>query len=132
MQPADPPGGSHYHDPILFHNGRQEQVKGYCSDVFTDAALRFIEQSRGRPFFAYLPFNCPHAPLEAPEAETAPYQKLDLSPAAFPAVGQPLRRPLSAALLAKLYGMVTNIDSNVGRLLAKLDEWKLSDDTIVI
>jgi arylsulfatase A-like enzyme len=131
-QPADPPGGSHYHDPILFHNGKQEQVKGYCSDVFTDAAIHFIEQSHGRPFFAYLPFNCPHAPLEAPEAETAPYQKLDLSPAAFPAVGQPLRRPLSAALLAKLYGMVTNIDTNVGRLLAKLDELKLSDDTIVI
>src|SRR2546421_1646950 len=92
-QPADPPGGSHYQDPVLFHNGKQEQVKGYCSDVFTDAAIRFIEQSRCRPFFAYLPFNCPHTPLEAPEAETAPYQKLDLSPAAFPAGGQPGRRP---------------------------------------
>src|SRR5262249_42743356 len=67
-QPSDPPapltqpsppaggrglgeGGGSYFDPILQHNGKQVKTKGYCSDVFTDAALQFIEQQRGRPFF---------------------------------------------------------------------------------
>jgi arylsulfatase A-like enzyme len=130
-QPSDPPGSS-YHKPILEHNGRLETFDRYCSDVFTDAALHFIEQARGRPFFAYLAFNCPHTPLQAPEAETAPYTTLDLSPAAFPKVGWPLERPQPAADMARIYGMVTNLDANVGRLLAKLDERKLSENTIVI
>src|SRR5262245_2707587 len=62
-QPSDPPGGSSYFDPVLQHNGRQEKKAGYCSDVYTDAALEFIKAGSDRPFFVYLPFNCPHAPL---------------------------------------------------------------------
>jgi len=131
-QPSDYPGSTYY-KPILEHNGRVETFDRYCTDAFTDAALRFIEQSRDKPFFAYVPYNCPHTPLQAPEAETALYTKLDLSPAAFPKVGQPVtQRVLRPEQLAKLYGMETNIDTNVGRLLAKLDELKLAGNTIVI
>src|SRR4051795_11950658 len=50
-QPSDPPGSS-YHKPILEHNGVLEAHDRYCSDLFTDATLRFIEQSKDRPFFA--------------------------------------------------------------------------------
>ena len=58
-QPSDPPGGGSYFDPVLQHNGATVRMKGYCSNVFTDAAMKFIEESRGKPFFAYLAFNCP-------------------------------------------------------------------------
>jgi arylsulfatase A-like enzyme len=131
-QPSDPPGNS-YFKPILEHNGKQEKFDYYCTDVFTDAAMRFIEEWKDKPFFVYLSYNCPHAPLQTPAEDVARYAKLDLSPAAFPAVGQPFGTPrLNATLLAKLYGMETNLDTNFGRLLAKLDELKLAENTIVI
>jgi arylsulfatase A-like enzyme len=125
-QPSDPPGSS-YHRPILERNGRIETFDRYCTDLFTDQAIRFIEASYGRPFFIYLPYNCPHTPLEAPEAETAIYRRADLS-----LVLKNGPRTLRSEQLAKLYGMLTNIDSNFGRLLAKLNEGKLTDNTIVV
>ena len=131
-QPSDPPGNS-YFNPILEHNGKLERFDDYCTDVFTDAAMRFIDKSKDKPFFVYLAYNCPHAPLQTPEEDVARYSKLDLSLGAFPTVGQPFGTPkLNSTLLAKLYGMETNIDANFGRLLAKLDDLKLAENTIVI
>ncbi|MGD9646376.1 MAG: arylsulfatase [Pirellulales bacterium] len=115
VQDADPPQGNHYQDPWLWRNGQLEHTQGYCSDVFTDAAIDFIKQSDGQPFFIYLPFNCPHSPLEVRGDDAAPYLAAGLD-----------------EVTAKIYGMVTNIDENVGRLLTTLDETQLADDTIVI
>jgi arylsulfatase A-like enzyme len=137
-QPSDPPGGSSYFDPVLQHNGRQVKVPGYCSDVFTDAAIAFIAENanananRTRPFFVYLAFNCPHTPLEVPEAYLRPYQEMHLANDQFPALGHPLPTPLDPEVTARVYGMVTNIDDNVGRLLARLDDSGLARDTIVV
>ncbi len=121
-QPADPPGspdfdrpGNPYFDPILVHNGRPEKTEGYCSDIFTDAAIQFIAEQRDAPFFVYLPFNCPHGPLELPPEYLERYQHLSLDDTT-----------------ARVYGMIANIDDNLGRLLAKLDELGLGDDTIVV
>jgi arylsulfatase A-like enzyme len=125
-QPSDPPGTSYYR-PVLEHNGRLEKFDCYCTDLFTDLAIKFIEPPDDRPFFVYLPYNCPHTPLEAPEAETATYQRADLT-----SVLKPGPKTLRRDQLAKLYGMETNIDSNFGRLLAKLEELKLADKTIVV
>ena len=131
-QPSDPPGNS-YASPILEHNGRLEAFDRYCTDLFTDQAIRFIESSRGRPFFAYLPFNCPHAPLQAPASGAATYRGRDLTPTAFPRIGQPFPPPtLNPTLLGKLYAMETNIDANFGRLLTRLDQLNLTENTIVI
>ncbi len=114
-QPADPPGNS-YFDPVLMHNGKPEKTKGYCSDVFTDAALKFIEQaSSEKPFFVYLAFNAPHEPLQVEQKLVEPYLKLDLN-----------------ETTARVYAMVENIDANVGRLLKLLEEKKLAGDTIVM
>jgi arylsulfatase A-like enzyme len=130
---ASDPIGSNYYKPIVEHNGKLETHDRYCSDLYTDSALKFIEGSKGKPFFAYVPYNAPHTPLQAPEAETALYKGLDPAAAAFPKIGQPIAaRAMSGEQLAKLYAMETNIDTNFGRLLAKLDELKLTDDTIVI
>ena len=131
-QPSDPPGGESYFDPILQRNGQPVKMTGYVSDVITDAALDFIGQNRDRPFFAYLAFNAPHTPLQAPEKSYTTYKSMNLAHEAFPKAGHPLPGQADAEMIAKVYAMVENIDDNVGRLLAKLDEWKLAQDTIVI
>lgn len=131
-QPSDPPGGGSYLDPLLMHNGRLEKMHGYCSNVYVDAAIKFIEQDRQQPFFVYLPFNAPHSPLEAPAEEYAAYKRENLSADQFPQTGYPVRKQMDADDLAKLYAMIANIDANFGRLMQKLDELQLADNTIVI
>jgi arylsulfatase A-like enzyme len=135
-QPSDPVGGESYFDPLLRRNGVWVKTKGYVSDVITDAALKFIGEDRDRPFFAYLAFNAPHTPLEVPERYYAKYKQMNLKPEDFPsgteAGGHPIPQNFDPDTTAKIYGMVENIDDNVGRLLHRLDELKLSDNTVVI
>ena len=131
-QPSDPPGGESYFDPILQRNGKAVKTRGYCSDVFTDAALQFISDAREKPFFVYLAFNSPHTPLQVPESYRLPYSKMNLSPTEFPAIGRPIEGEAPQDTTARIYGMVTNIDDNLGRLFGKLDELGLSKNTIVI
>ena len=131
-QPSDPPGGESYFDPILQHNGQPMKTKGYVSDVITDAAIKFIEDNRAKSFFVYLPFNAPHDPLQVPDKYYQKYKAMNLQAADFPARGHPIAKAFDADKTAKVYGMEENIDDNVGRLLAKLDELKLALDTVVI
>lgn len=131
-QPGNRPDGDGYFDPILEKNGQPERVSGYCSDIFTDAALRFIESNRDRPWLVYLPFNAPHTPLELPEKYLKPYQEMSLKASDFPAIGQPIPPKYDTATTARIYGMVENIDDNLGKLLGRLREWKLADNTIVV
>jgi arylsulfatase A-like enzyme len=130
-QPAGPPDNS-YFDPSLLHNGERVKTRGYCSDVFTDAAIRFVAKHREEPFFIYLPYNCPHGPYQVAEEYSKPYEDMDMKPADFPAVegGHPLASIPSNT--AAVYGMVENIDDNLGRLFAKLDELGLRENTIVM
>ena len=130
-QPADPPGNS-YFDPVLFKNGKEFKSKGYCSDVFTDGAIDFVKRHKKEPFFVYLAYNCPHTPLQVPEKYLNMYKNKDLSHSAFPKIGQPLPGKANQDATARVYGMVTNIDDNLGRLFAVLDDLDLTDDTIVI
>jgi arylsulfatase A-like enzyme len=133
-QASDPPGGSSYTDPILQHNGRPEKYQGYCSDIYTTAAIDFLGASGDRPFFAYLSFNCPHDPLEAPPAELATYKSTKFAPDELPRPDPP-NTPNSfspAESVARVYAMVTNIDTNVGRILSALESHGLARDTIVI
>jgi arylsulfatase A-like enzyme len=130
-QPSDPPGGESYFNPILQHNGKAVRKDGYCTDIFTDAAIDFIGKNKDSPFFCYLAFNCPHTPLEVPKKAYEMYKdkiKLDQ----FPKIGFPVEKGFDADVTAKIYGMISNIDTNIGRLLAKLDEWGIASDTIVI
>ncbi len=131
-QPSDPPGGKGYFDPPLMHNGRLEASSGYCSDIFTTAAIDFIERNQGRPFFAYLAFNAPHTPLEVPDEDAAPYRQMRLTADEWAGQGHPPDGPFDAEQTAKLYGMIANLDRNFGRVMAKLDKLKLAENTIVI
>ncbi len=135
-QPGDPPDPvderGAYFNATLRHNGTWVKTKGYVSDVITDAAMQFIQQKSDRPFFVYLPFNCPHAPHQVPDEYRRYYQKKDFGPAQFPKQGHPMAAKRDPDDLARVYGMIENIDDNVGRLLAKLDELKLADNTIIV
>jgi arylsulfatase A-like enzyme len=130
-QPADPPGNK-YFEPILFRNGKAEKCQGYCSDIFTDAAINFVDNIGEKPFFLYLAYNAPHDPLQVDEKLVEPYRKMDLSPGAFPKFGFPLTTPAPKEQTARVYAMVENIDTNLGKLLKLLDDKKLTEKTIVI
>jgi arylsulfatase A-like enzyme len=135
-QPSDPPDPvderGAYFNATLRHNGAWTKTDGYVSDVITAAAMRFIEQNRERPFFVYLPFNCPHAPHEVADDYRRHYPPQDFLSGRYPSNGHPMAARHDADDLARVYGMIENIDDNVGRLLAKLDELKLADNTIVV
>ncbi len=121
-----------YFDPVLWHNGKQQKFEGYCSDIFANEAIRFVEENRDEPFFCYLSFNAPHTPLQVPEKYYQKYKNID------PAEGFDDRLPFPEMSekdkedARKVYAMVENIDDNVGKLLDKLEELKLANNTIVI
>ncbi|MEY4689373.1 MAG: Arylsulfatase [Verrucomicrobiota bacterium] len=114
---GDAPGNTNI-NPTLWHNGRFERTSGYCTDLFFAAALQWIEAKRqgSEPFFAYIPLNAAHGPHVVPEAYYQHY----------------LGRPGVDEDTAKFLGMVENVDTNFGRLLAKLQEWGLRENTLVI
>jgi arylsulfatase A-like enzyme len=131
-QPSDPPGGEHYLDPMLRRNGQWVKSTGYVSDVLTDAAIAFVRANRHRPFFAYLAFNAPHTPLEAPASTLAKYAAMGLEAEDFAGRGHPIPATFDRDTTARVYAMVENIDDNVGRLLTALDESGLAERTIVV
>ena len=115
-----------YFDAPLEHNGQLVQGEGYIADDFTNHALKFIAENRARPFFCYVPFNTPHFPAQAPDEFFAPFANADLKLRA--------RNPKQEDI-AETRGslaMTANLDWNVGRILKRLDELKLAEDTIVI
>ncbi len=135
-QPSDHPDSvfaTAYFDPFLTRNGKEERVKGYCTDVFTDAAVRFIGAKSERPFFAYVAYNAPHGPYQVRDELVAPYRRLDLSAAGFPQLGQPWAgKKDNSDETARAYAMIENIDTNFARLLKAVADAGQLDNTIVI
>jgi len=116
----------HYYSPMLEHNGQLVTGNGFIIDDFTDHAIGFIEENKDQPFFCYLPFNTPHSPMQVPASF---YKKFDgLEPSMLSRFGDQEDLQMTRAALA----MCENIDWNVGRILARLDELKLADNTIVV
>jgi len=113
---ADVPGNK-YFDPIVRHNGVFKRTEGFCTDVFFDAALDWINTQRQTddPFFAYIVTNAPHGPFIAPPENEQRFSDLGF-----------------AKRNAGFYGMIENIDENFGRLNEKLGQWGLAKNTLVI
>ncbi|MHC4286035.1 MAG: arylsulfatase [Planctomycetota bacterium] len=106
--------GNDYFDDTYQHNGKFKKFSGYCTDVWFDGAMKFIEANKERPFFCYLTTNAPHGPYNVAEKYKKMYEdNKDVPNAAF-------------------YGMITNIDENMGRLMKKLKAEGLEKDTILI
>ncbi|MFZ5829485.1 MAG: sulfatase-like hydrolase/transferase, partial [Planctomycetota bacterium] len=107
---GDAPGNTNI-DPALWHNGKFEKTKGYCTDLFFDQAFRWMDARRSgaQPFFAYITPNAAHGPHVVPEEYYQQY----------------LGKPGVNEDTAKFLGMIENIDTNFGKLLTKLKEWSI-------
>ena len=122
-----------YFDPILWHNNEQKPYKGYCSDIFTENAIEFIEKNKNNPFFCYLSFNAPHNPLQVPDEYYQAYKTLDPTDGIDPElIPNEKISEKTKDNTRKVYAMVTNIDDNLKKLFNKVDELGIKDNTIVI
>ncbi len=106
---------NNYFNTTLWHNGQTVKTEGYITDILTDKALEFINRQKDQPFFCYIPYNAPHSPMQVPDMYFEKYKRKGISD-----------------FNAAAYGMVENIDFNVGRILKHLDDLNLSDNTIVL
>ncbi len=118
-QAADYYGNDYFDDTYqragsINRNGKWEKAHGYCTDVWFQEGIEFIKRNREKPFFLYLSLNAPHGPYYVPEEWAAPY------------------KGKKGIVNPNFYGMITNIDHNVGLLRKQLDELKLADNTILI
>ncbi|MCK0189970.1 arylsulfatase [Arenibacter sp. F20364] len=107
--------GNTYFNDTYFVNEEPKRFEGYCTDVWFDEAMKFIEDTE-EPFFIYLPTNAPHSPHYVDEKYAEPYKSL---------VGTEIPN-------AEFFGMIANIDENFGRLEKFLKKRKLADNTILI
>ena len=106
--------GNDYFDDTYYRNGTPEKFEGYCTDVFFNETIRFIKK-KNEPFFIYLAPNITHLPLKVAEKYSQPHIDMGIDDK-----------------LATLYGMVDNLDENVGRLMASLKETGIDKNTIIL
>ncbi|SMD44412.1 arylsulfatase A [Aquiflexum balticum DSM 16537] len=104
---------NNYFDTKLTHNFEEIQTEGFLPDVLTDKTIEFMEKQDS--FFAMLSLNTPHSPFQVPDAYFDKYKSMGLDDKD-----------------ACVYGMVENIDDNVGRLMEFLKESGKIENTIVI
>lgn len=107
--------GNDYFDDTFYHNGEPEKYEGYCTNVFFNEAIRFIKEKKNEPFMLYLTPNIAHVPNVVAEEYSKPYEDLGIEK------GQ-----------AIYYGMIANLDENMGALLNTLEEEGLEENTIVL
>lgn len=110
--------GNTYFDPVLEHNGKDQKYTGYCTDIFFSEAMKWVasKQRSKQPFFLYLPTNTPHVPNVCAEQYSKPY------------VGKHQGKRIPS----EFYGMVANLDENLGKLEAFLVEQGLRENTILV
>lgn len=105
---------NNYYNDTYFRNGEKEKATGYCTDIWFNEALSFIDNNKEKPFFCYISTNAPHSPFNVERKYSDVYEN-------NPDVPNPY-----------FYGMISNIDENIGRLMSYLKDNKLLDNTIVV
>ena len=109
-----------YFDPPLQRGEEMFRGKGYITDIFTDAALEFIDRNHKKPFFCYVPYNAPHSPFQVPDKYYDKYKDIEAA------------NERDQRTLASIYAMVECVDDNIGRLLERLNKLGIRENTIVI
>ena len=104
-----------YFDDTFKENGKWHKFDGYCTDVWFREAAKYVERNKDRPFFLYLATNAPHGPYFVDDKYAEPYE----------AAGMP-------KTMARFYGMIANIDENLGRFRERLADWGLAENTLLI
>ncbi|MFY0607652.1 MAG: arylsulfatase [Cyclobacteriaceae bacterium] len=108
--------GNDYYDDVYLRNDTLEQQTGYCTDVWFSEAKEFVKKNKDNPFFLYLSTNSPHGPLRVPEQYIKPF----------------LGQPDISEERAWFYGMIANVDENLGAFRDFLSLEGLSENTIFI
>lgn len=133
-----PGGGGPYRDPVFVKNGSEVKTTGYKTDLVTDFALEFIDQNKDRPFFLYVPYYAPHTPFNyQPEQYRRPYN--DSKFPCFPDTPtHPWQNPglkqhhLNRASMHAYSALISGVDANVGRILERLEQLRLRENTLVV
>lgn len=107
-----------YFDPMLEHNGVDKRYEGYCTDIFFGETMKWIDRqaNANQPFFVYLATNTPHVPDIVADSYSDPYKG----------------GHNGKELPAKFYGMISNLDENLGKLEAFLEDRGIKEDTILM
>ena len=110
-------GWNPYYRYRLDRNGSIEYGRrdDYLTDIFSNAAVDFIERHRKQPFFLQLAYNAPHFPLEAPDAIARKYADMGFS--------------LGVSLI---YAMIEVMDAGIGRIMERLAQLGIADNTILM
>ena len=98
----------------IYDNGKRIDTKKYLTEELSDNAVKFIEDNSDNPFFLYLSYNAPHTPLQATKKDLERNKHIEVEK----------RRTYAA--------MVSSMDDGIGLILDKLEEKKITDNTIVI
>ncbi|PWJ44593.1 arylsulfatase [Sediminitomix flava] len=112
---------SNYFDTELQHNQEMTPTKGYITDVLTDKAMVFMEENKEKPFLCFVPYNTPHTPFQVADKYFDKYKDIDFGK------GEEGNKQIAA-----VYGMIDNMDENIGRMLQKMEDLDLDENTIVI
>ena len=135
-------GGGPYYGAPLYRNGGLYRESRYVTDVITDDALEYLDSRAGcdQPFFLYVGYTAPHAPWlnNHPKEYTDLYRDCP-----FVSVPQLPRHPDSIYLtdevakderanLIGYYAAVTAMDANIGRILQKLEDMGIAENTLVV
>jgi arylsulfatase A-like enzyme len=115
-----------YFNPMLEHNGEIVRGEGFLADDITSKAMDFITANKENPFLVYVPFNTPHSPMQVPDLFWDKFKNKNLQLKSKK--GDSEDEIFTKAALA----MTENLDWNVGRVIKKLEELNLADNTIVI
>jgi len=115
-----------YFDPMLEHNGEIVKGAGFLTDDLTDHGMEFMTKNKEQPFFLFLPFNTPHSPMQVPDTFWNRIKDRDLE------MNHQGDEEENIQFTKAALAMVENIDENVGRIMAHLDNLALTDNTIVI
>lgn len=133
-----PGGGGTYRDPVFVVQGQSKKIQGFKTDIVTDYALEFLDRHHSRPFFLMVPYYAPHTPYDyQPEIYRAPYAGSRFE--CFPRLpmhsrqNPELRRHHGNEESMRSYSaLVTGVDHNVGRVLRRLEELGVRENTLVI
>ena len=106
--------GNDYFDDTYIVNGKRQRFEGFCTDIWFNEGMKFVEANKDKPFFAYISTNAPHSPYFCPEEYSNPYE--DNQQVSIP----------------EFYGMITNIDDNMAKLMKLLEDKEIADNTILV
>jgi arylsulfatase A-like enzyme len=119
-----------YFDDTYIHNGKREKFKGYCTDVFFNESIKWMQEKAEseKSFFTYIALNAAHWPHFVPDRHRDTVRKaMEKNPGLFNNMDEGKRRELVSFL-----AMGANIDDNMGKLLNFLSESGLDENTIVV